>query len=265
MKRLTGMVALLLLLPAGTALADEAWTWGLRGGASLQHTRMQEFINGEVVVEESGVLPGGFGELFVQHGPLRLGGQLRGYDGDLDYDGQAQDNSTGVVTPFSTETGTTYSAFELSLAAVDQPLQTRALIGYERWQRSVKGHSGVGGANEDYRWWYAGAGLGYRFELGPQWALTPALDVWKNFDVKQKAQSGTFDARLEPEGKTGAKFGIALDWALDTQTRIGLKPYARIFKFGQSPVVQVGPNSFIYQPEIRYRQVGIDLDLERRF
>lgn len=261
-----GALALFGLMLATTAQADEPWQTTATLGGSAQYTDMRESINGSTVVRETGWLPGALGRLTLSHEDLELGAELHGYTGALDYDGETQ---SGL--PFRTRTDTGYAGTEFGIAWKTQGFRFRYFLGYEYWQRDVRGSGNVGGADETYAWWRQGLGADYRLVLNPQWSLTPGLSAWYSYGVRQDARSGNLDtSHLRPGSAPGVRIDLPLSTHFQQGLELTLRPYAQVFHFGRSPNVPASANGMLtgtslYQPEIQYRQVGMNLEWSQRF
>lgn len=265
MTKMKMLPVCLLLLP-GCLMAEETWRPVAEAGLDFRHTSMQEYAaNGRYLLEESGIVPGIYGGLFMEKGDLRLGGRMQIFDGTIDYDGQTQ-----AGAPFQTDTDTTYVSSRLEVEIGQHGVRVQAFVGHDYWYRLVKGRGYVGGAEEEYHWWSLGAAVAYDVALASGFTASPGMTVWRNMTVWQQARNGNFDtAHLRPGGNPGWRLDLPFRYALDPDTSLTASVYHQRFDFDHSPTVQTWKGgiagSFIYQPEIRYRQTGFSVGLSKRF
>ena len=142
----------LLLLP-GLSYAQ----WQFTGGVGLRHMRITEHDrNGQTLVQEDGWLPGV--ELRADYvlDDWRLGLSAEAYRRDIAYDGRTQGGRT-----FSTDTATTQTRLGIMLGRrIGESTDLLAGLEWDRWQRNIRGHSGVLGLDERYTSWRLLAGAG---------------------------------------------------------------------------------------------------------
>ena len=266
-----------MVLPL-TAVADELWKPGLEIGGGLMHTSMQEMVNGSAQIKEDGFLPESHGRFFLHQGQLEFGASLEDAVGTIDYQGFRQSAlNPGQQSPYSTQTDTAFLKAQLDAALSLGMWRLDAFSGYHVWRRSVVSSEGVGTSNEDYRWRSYGLGASCHIPFLHQGqALEPGIKLWRNYRVRQTASSGGLDtAHLQPGGRDGVQLSVALAWALPSKAEVRVRPFVQFFRFAESAVVLSTENgqpiplqggyAASYQPEIRYQQMGVDVDYRLNF
>ena len=262
-KLLIGLLSLSASLPL---YADEPAQLGVDISGALQYTSMREVDSAHTLVNESGWLPGIAGGIYRDQGDWRLEGSLYGFTGNLNYNGELQDGE-----PHQTTTSTDYAGGQLSATWHQSGWATTFFGGYHYWHRYLLADSSAGASVEDYNWYQLGLGISHRFNLASQVFLQPQLELFYNLHIDQTASIPGYDtATLHPGANQGSRLGLLIGRQLDARTQLGLRPYWQMYQFERSPTVGGFVNgqpstNVIYQPEERYRQFGISLELERRF
>jgi len=231
-----GLQALCMSLPAQAAI-----DWRL--GADVQSFDYRETVDGRLLDQETGWLPGLIADLEWNHGLWSLIPEVAWYRGQVDYDGQTQ-----AGQPHQTDTDTQLLHFGLAAAyrLPIEPGQWRLTAGVHRrqWDREIRAHDGVAGLNEYYRW-YEGS-LGLQLELpddtrGP-WQLQ--LQYLRILAPELKATPSGYDPlRLDLGEQHGWRAGIRLPLWQTVSGQWSLEPYWERWRFGRSdprPLTQNG-------------------------
>lgn len=260
------LIGLLGLGASQPLWADGPAPLGVDISSALQYTNMREVDSANTLVHETGWLPGLAGGIYRDQGDWRLEGSLYGFTGDLNYNGELQDGQ-----PHQTTTDTDYAGGQLSATWHQDGWATTISGGYHYWHRYLLADSTAGASVENYSWYQLGLGISHRFTLASAVFLQPQVDLFYNLHINQTAAVPGYDtATLHPGGNQGSRLSLLLGRQVDARTSIGVRPYWQMYQFERSADVGVSVNGQattgqIYQPEERYRQLGISLELERRF
>jgi hypothetical protein len=178
------------------------------------------------------------------------------YLGRVDYDGQAQNISTGERSPFQTDAYYVGAIAEAMYARRFGPLSASGEVfvggGIDNWRRDVEGRDGVAGAIEDWTVFYVLAGGGGHWQ-----SVTKRYHAQAGFKYPFYTHEvpGAFDVVLEPKGRLSFFARVSTDFITAGRARWGLGLYYDSYRFDQSDTERAG-RLLIWQPESHQDTLG---------
>nr|WP_314627042.1 hypothetical protein [uncultured Noviherbaspirillum sp.] len=141
---------------------------------SLRHAGVSEYsAAGERIVRESGWLPGLAGRLAYRSGAWELFGAAALYRGDIGYDGQLQNGRT-----YRSQTGTRMAEAQLGVRyRVLDATDIVAALGYDAWQRHIRGDASAAGLQEHTQSSRLLIGIEQAWRLGSDGKLTAGASL----------------------------------------------------------------------------------------
>lgn len=282
MKHLIRIMALLGLLTASSAFA--AGLEELSVYPTFQYFTWEEFKDdGSRILRESGPLFGagaaGKLDLYQKSLMLKFKGELFG--GQVDYNGQTQKLPDLPSPPYSPNTPNPQSEIPVKtnvgyfgakaeadlgwrLRVEKASVEPFAGLGYRWWLRDIHNSTAVdrngnlvsvGGATEIWQSLYTRIGARMGYPVSNNWQVFGEAGAKYPFLNRNTADvSGVGDVTVEP-GEQWSAFAEAGF----TYKRFRSSFYYEGFRFSRSPLVSIGGNRVIYQPESTSEIFGFNL------
>ena len=271
MKVIGLLAALVLFAAANVGAAQFGGVEELTVYPSFQYFTWKEFNGGTRLLKEDGFLYGAGAAIRVdllktETGSLMLKGKAELFGGVVDYDGQTQ-----PPNPFPVKTDVTYigARGETDLGwrfpVQDVSIEPFAGIGYRWWLRDLHDTTAfdpgqgrnvsVGGYTEYWQTIYArlGAHLDY--------TLSDSLKLFWEAGAKYPFYNAN-TVKIVNAGEKTIRPGNA--WSAFAEVGARYKRFRPAvfyegFRYSQSPLVPIGGNSAIFQPESESDIIGISL------
>ena len=200
--------------------------------------------NNEIIDEEFGVLPGLKLSLTFTLQPVYVSLNMSAYQNVINYNGQTQ-----AGEDFDTRTDTLITRAGYDVGGYISYLLPRVFFGLNKmtWDRDIRGHSGVLGLHEEYRW--IEMHIGFRLQKdyidGRYW-FEPALLLIRRPEM-QVILPGS-DPVLNLGTSEGVRLRIGRDFMVEQVLKNSLSLYFEAWSFGRSDPVYV--NDFYGSPVI---------------
>lgn len=241
------------------------------GPAVLGFRYREESADGSLLDQERGALPGfcaaaaqGRGRVFV-----RVAGCY--YRGTVSYDGHTQ---SGV--PVSTDTDESLGDGRLEVGARfgvpgARVYRIYGLVGYRRWERTIRSTPSVNGLSETYTWPYVGLGANGVLLRRGRWQWNADLQLREPVRPRVHIDfRGLYDtSTVRPAALPGFRLALPLTYRLSPTTGVTVTPYWDFWRLGKSDVntlYQGGvPVGTVHEPASRTSSPGVSLQVYARY
>jgi len=241
------------------------------GPAVLGFHYREQAPDGSALDRERGALPGFCAALSQSAGRLfvRMAGCY--YHGTVSYDGHTQ---SGV--PVSTDTDESLGDGRMEVGGRfgtpgARVYRVYGLVGYRRWDRTVRSTPTVNGLSEIYTWPYVGLGANGVLLRRGRWRWT--VDAQMRVPLAPKVRidfGGLYDpSTVRPGALPGFRLALPLTYRLSPTQGVTVTPYWNFWRLGKSDVNTLYrggvPVGTVYEPESRTSSPGISVLLYVRY